>query len=160
MSEAAPTVEVYVRTLAAGDNQSRISETLSTLANLSGEGVIDDYEVHVWGEGVSLDPEITGTEAGSFIRETAAEFREWAQETDRELTGFETKTTHSAMTGRSHRNLSVPTMAICERTDEEVTWVAPCTDGDVVHTVGDYVSELERDGETAESEALAARADD
>ncbi|WP_254535426.1 HTH domain-containing protein [Halomarina litorea] len=160
MSHPTPTVEVYVRSLAAGDNQARISDTLSRLADLSAEDVIEGYEVHVWGEGVSLDPEITGTEAGSFIRETAAAFREWAHETGRDLSGFETETTHSAMTGRTHRNLSVPTMAICEKVDDEVTWVAPCTDGDSVHTVSDYVDTLEREGEPAAREELAVRADD
>lgn len=160
MTQSTPTVELYVRSLAAGDNQARISDTLSRLADLDAEGVIEDYEVHVWGDGVSLDSEITGTEAGSFIRETAAAFREWAHDTGRELSGFETETTHSAMTGRTHRNLSVPTMAVCERVDDEVTWVAPCTDGDAVHSVGDYVSTLEREGEPAAPEKLAVRADD
>lgn len=159
MSQSTPTVELYVRSLSAGDDQARISDTLSRLADLAAEDVIEDYEVHVWGGGLSLEPEITGTDAGAFIRETAASFREWAHETGRELSGFETETVHSAMTGRTHRNLSVPTMAICERTDGDVTWVAPCTDGDSVHSVGDYIATLEREQESA-SEKLAIRADD
>lgn len=82
------TATLYVRSLAAGDNHARIEETLSRLDDLESNGTIDDYTVHVWGEGVSLDPRIADTDAGGFIRERVAAFREWAYETGRTLTGF------------------------------------------------------------------------
>lgn len=138
------TATLYVRSLAAGDNHARIEETLSRLDDLESNGTIDDYTVHVWGEGVSLDPQITETDAGGFIRERVAAFREWAHETGRTLTGFREHTTRSAMTGRVYCNLRLPAMVLAERRGEDIEWVSPCEDEDSEPTtVVDRLATLE-----------------
>lgn len=142
-SDARRTVDLYVRSLAAGDNHARIEETLSRLAALERAGTIDEYDLHVWGDGVSLDPRITDTDAGAFIRERVTAFREWAHETGHELVGFAERTTHSAMTGRTHRNVTVPAMALCEYRDGDIEWVAPCKDQvGAMTTVADRLAAL------------------
>lgn len=153
-SESPHVVELYVRSLAAGDSQARVEETLSRLRDLESDGAIDDYDVHVWGDGVALDSQVTETDAGAFIRERVAAFREWAHEADRDLAGFDERTTHSAMTGRAHRNLSVPAMALCERRGEDIEWVAPCEDDGTV-TVGDRLDALEEET-VSDPEVVAA----
>lgn len=139
-------VELFVRSLAAGDSQARVGATIERLDELLDAGAIDGYDVHLWGTGVSLDPRIVGTETGSFIRERVASFQEWAHESGRELPGFEVETRSSAMTGRVHRNVAVPTMAICERHDGVVEWVAPCADEAGTTTVEDRLAALETTG--------------
>jgi hypothetical protein len=159
-SDSSLTVDLYVRSLAVGDGSARIEETLSRLEDLESEGAIDDYAVHVWGEGVSLDPRIAETEAGSFIREHVAAFREWARDTGRTLTGFREHTTNSAMTGRVHRNLRVPAMALCKRRDDEIEWVAPCDDDGETTTVADRLAAIEEDADPSSGRRLTAPADD
>lgn len=140
--ETPPTVELYVRSLAGGDSQARVGEALSRLETLEREGAVADYDVHVWGEGLSLDPAVTATDAGAFIRERVAAFREWAREADRELAGVEERTVHSAITGTTTRNVSLPAMALCERRDGAIEWVAPSTGPEGTTTVADRLAAL------------------
>lgn len=142
-SDALYRAELYVRSLAADDSQVQIEEALSRLEELESAGTIDDYAVHVWEKGISLDPQIVATDAGAFIRDRVAAFREWSRETGRALPGFAERTTRSAMTGRTHQNLTVPTIALCERHGEEIVWVAPCENADgTVTTVADRLAAL------------------
>lgn len=152
--ESSHIVEVYVRSLASGDQQAQIRESRRRLEELVDTDVIDEYEIHVWGDGVCLDSPLVETETGAFIRERVAAFREWAHETGHELVGFANRTTRSAITGRVNENVVVPTMAACERRGDVIKRVAPSrSDADgTLTTVADLLSTLERidNGQTGE----------
>lgn len=140
--DAPRTIELYARSLAAGDNQARLVDALSRLEALDDSGIIDDYELYVWGDGVCLDSSVVETDAGSFIRERVASFREWAHETDTELIGFADRTRQSAITGRVRENIVVPALAVCERSGEDIECVAPCAVDEEVVSVADRLSAI------------------
>jgi hypothetical protein len=91
---------------------------------------------------VCLDSPVIETDAGSFIRERVAMFREWAHKTDTELIGFTDRTRQSAITGRVCENIVVPALAICERSGEDIEWVAPCEADEGVVSVADRLSAI------------------
>lgn len=111
-SEGLHTVNLYVRSLAAGDSRARIADVLSQLEELERTGPIDEYEVHVWGDGVCLDSAVTETTLGASMREQIAALREWATRTNCELTEFANWTRRSAISGEVHRYIVFPSMAL------------------------------------------------
>lgn len=136
-----PTLELYVRSLSADAGTSLVRDVLDRIARLEADGVIDGYEVTVWGDGVSLDDRVLATDAARTIHDHVEEFREWAEETGRTLTGFETRDTRSSVTSEVWRNLTVPTVALAERHGEALSWVAPCHDG-TPHSVSERLDQL------------------
>ncbi|MFC5972508.1 HTH domain-containing protein [Halomarina salina] len=128
------TLELYVRSLSADAGTAAVGDVLDRMAGLVADGVVDGYDVTVWGDGVSLDDRVLATDAARTIRDSVEEFQRWADETGRTLSGFETRDTRSAVTSEVRHNLTVPTVALAERRGETLTWVAPCR-GETVHTV-------------------------
>jgi hypothetical protein len=153
-----PALELYVRSLSAHAETSRLRGVLDRLDRLDTADVIDGYGVTVWGDGVSLDDRVQRVAAARSIRETVEELRAWADATGRDLQGFAVHETRSAMTGEVHRNLTVPTVALVERRDDEVAFVAPCHD-DVTHTVAERLDRLAGGREEATGGRYAAEAD-
>ena len=154
-----PSLELYVRSLAADAGTSRVGEVLDRIARLDADGDIDGYEVTVWGEGVSLDERVQATDAARTIRGRVEEFRRWAEETGRTLAGFETRSTESSVTGEVRLNLTVPTLTLAERRGGSLTWVAPCHDG-TPHTVRERLDQLADGRDDAPRERYALEAAD
>ncbi|MFD1514762.1 HTH domain-containing protein [Halomarina rubra] len=153
------TLELYVRSLSAEAGTARVAAVLDRLARLDETDRIDGYEVVVWGDGVSLDDRVLATDAARTIRDAVGELRAWAEETGRDLPGFEERTVRSAVTGEVRHNLTVPTIALAERRDGAVTWVAPCHD-DGVHTVAERLGDISRGRERSARDAVVLEADD
>ncbi|WP_254545955.1 HTH domain-containing protein [Halomarina pelagica] len=142
------TVELFVRSLTSSERQACLDATLERLSRLESDGHIDGFTVSVWGDGVCLSGRAAETEAAAEIRERVEEFSEWAESAGVELPGFERRETRSLVTGGCHENLSLPVMALADRTDDDLSFVAPCVDGGTVHTVGDRLAALAgEDGE-------------
>jgi len=152
------TLELYVRSLSADAGTASVGDVLDRLDRLDANDDIDGYDVTVWGDGVSFDERVLATDAARTIRDAVEECRAWAAEGDRSLPGFDERTTECVVTGETHHNISVPTMALVERHDDDVAWVAPCHDGRA-HTVLDRLDRLgEADGR--DTSPMLAEADD
>lgn len=118
MIEEDPTVrvELYVRSLAP-DSGERQDAVAARVAGLSEQEAVDGYEVEVWGNAVPLDVDHP-------LAETVARFREWAREADVELLGLEERSTGTLVDERQVV-LSLPTMALAEYRDGDLSCVAP-----------------------------------
>ncbi|MFC7153970.1 HTH domain-containing protein [Halomarina halobia] len=136
------TVELFVRSLTSSERQAGLSAAIDRLSRLESEGHIDGFAVRVWGDGVCLSGPAAETETAAEIRERVEEFAEWAEASGVELPGFERRETRSMVTDRCHENLTLPVMALADRTDDDLTFVAPCVDGGTVRTVGDRLATL------------------
>lgn len=156
------TVELFVRSLAADEAQPELERTVQRLEKLVEDDHIDGYEVHVWGDRVSRSPVVARTDAGAFIRNRVIEFREWAADEGVTLPGgFESESTHSAITGETHEYITLPTAALAERRDGELEAVAPHADDGDVTTVLDHLASLHDDiAADASQGPLVAATDD
>jgi hypothetical protein len=158
-TETAPVLELYVRSLSADAGTSRLRDVLDRLDRLDASGAIESYDVTVWGDGVSLDERVQTVDAARSVRETVEALRAWADATDRDLPGFAVRETESAVTGEVRRNLTVPTLAVVERRDEAVSFVAPCHD-DVTHTVDERLARLADGPDEPDRDRIVLEADD
>jgi hypothetical protein len=70
-------------------------------------------------------------------------FTEWADETDRELVGFEERDTKSILTGTRVTGIVFPRVVIAEYRRGELTFVAPSRDDGSETTVADRLSAYE-----------------
>jgi hypothetical protein len=144
MSDDPPVeVELYVRSLAACESQPRIETVIAQLETLTADGPITGYSVHVWGDRLGLSETVAATERGGYLRDRIGEFREWAHENGVELAGgFEHATRQSTITGRVQEFLTLPPVALAERRGGELVWITPHRDGDVIHTVREWLDDV------------------
>jgi hypothetical protein len=135
-------VELFVRSLSPAD-RSPTETQLHRLRRLADEDAVD-LSVSVWGREVGLSTTAARTDAGEFVLDRVAAFREWADAHDVCVeTFFETREVDSGLTGESYTALVLPVVCLAEYRDDEVHHVAPYTTGSAVHTVADRISALE-----------------
>lgn len=155
------TIDLFVRSLADQDTSPQLPALLDRLECLTEAGELDDYDVHVWGERISTDDAVSRTGAGARIRNRIIEFREWASDLGYELSGgFERRSIHSAITGETNEHITLPTVALCERSGETIETVVPHESGDGVVTVADYLSSRSTAATVDATAAVAATATD
>lgn len=139
-------VELHVRSLSEARNPA--SEHLDRLRALADRGEID-LSVSVWGREVGLSTAARETDAGQYVLDRVASFREWADERDVSVEPFfRTRQVHSTVTGESYATLVLPVSCLAEYRDGSLVHVAPYTTENAVHSVADHVSRLESDVET------------
>jgi len=136
-------VELFVRSLSPGTGRSPTETQLNRLRQLADEGSVD-LSVSVWGREVGLSTTAARTDAGEFVLDRVASFREWADAHDVCVEPFfETREVESGLTGESYTALVLPVVCLAEYRDDDLCHVAPYTTGSAVHTVADRVSALE-----------------
>ena len=142
-------VELFVRSLSPQSGRSPGTTQLHRLRRLADEGVVD-LSVSVWGREVGLSTTAARTDAGEFVLDRVAAFREWADEHDVCVEAFfETREVDSGLTGESYTALVLPAACLAEYRDGGLVHVAPYTTDTAVHTVADRVSALEASAEDA-----------
>ena len=131
-------LELYVRSLSASEARTEQETVVEQLATLVERGLIDEYSVDVWGEELSPTGVMAETEPGQVALERVAEFRAWARETHRSLVPFfERRAVRRPLTGEwSRLIIKLPVMTLAAYRDGELTFVAPCREGETVHSVG------------------------
>lgn len=145
------TAELFVRSLASRGSGDRQETAAETLAALAGEGAVDHYEVHVWGEAVPVDSDHP-------IARRVTEFRDWAASNGAGLSGVERRTVGSLVDeGRTVTTL--PTMALAEYHDGDLASVTPYERDGVVYTVEDRLGALAESDEPARDERLLVASD-
>lgn len=142
-----PAVELFVRSLHPRGMAARQHAVVDRLSSLTERGVIDGFEVVVWGDGLALSTPSAGTEPGRRARRAYERFREWAAAGDRSIAdAFEPRTTRSELTGEQYHVVGFPALTLAEYVDDELQHVAPCSVGDEPRTVEDRLDALERTG--------------
>jgi len=136
-------VELHVRSLAPRAGKRRQNSVIDRLEDLESEGYVDEWTVDVWGRQVGLSAAAARTDAGQFVLERVAAFRDWADDTGRSVASFfETRHVDSGITGEQYTALVLPSLTLAEYRDGDLAYVAPCSDGDEVTTVTDRLDVL------------------
>lgn len=150
------TVELYVRSLAPASSHSCQESVLERLEWLASRGHVADFEVHVWGSRFDPSGASARTVAGRFVRERLATFTEWADRNGLSIrTFFDERPVRSSVTGEDYTAVVLPTMTLAEYVDGELEFVAPCSDGETVHTVEDRLAELTPEEPTPTADSVA-----
>lgn len=129
MTDAAPRLELYVRSLAptdARESQERVVERIQRLAE---HDRIAGFEVVLCGDCVCPTAATADTEPGSRLLSRYDTFESWADEHDSELVGFEHKDVRSLLTDSNVTGIVYPRMTLAEFRNGALTYVAPSRNG-------------------------------
>ncbi|WP_324663896.1 HTH domain-containing protein [Haloarcula sediminis] len=144
MSQTAPYVELYVRSMLPDGAGSRQESVLDKLDELEREDEIAGYNVVVWGKQIAPESAAAGTEEGRYILNRVAEFKQWALSNNVSLESFYQRTdVDSEAADSPFEAMVLPVMGLAEYDGDELAHVAPCTDGETVHTIADRLERLE-----------------
>ena len=147
-------IELYVRSLLPDGAHDRQEAVIERLERLETEDRIDDFSVVVWGKQVARGSTAAHTEAGTYILNRVAEFKQWALSNNVSLGSFyQQGTVENETTEESYDTITLPVMGLAEYESGELVHVAPSTRGETVYTIQDRLDRLER------SEPAAVEAD-
>lgn len=137
------TAELYVRSLRPRGSHSGQDAIVERLEELASIGALDEYRVHVWGDGLALESSASRTTPGRQIRECVEDFQQWATVAGMSLESFfPTETVHSKIIDREYTAIQFPMVTLAEYEDGVLQFVSPCSDGDTVITVFDRLDAL------------------
>lgn len=150
-TEESVQVELYVRSLLAEQAQSQQDEVIERLTALEEDGVIDEFQVVVWGRQAPASPAKARTDAGVFTLNRVAVFSEWAAANGLSVDeNFERRNVESRIIDESYQAIRFPVMTLAEYHDQDLAFVAPATGSDVTHSVQDRLDTIESRGQTAD----------
>lgn len=139
-------VELCVRSLCPTGSHRTQNAIIERLEQLEAGGILEAFDVRVWGKQVAPSTAAARTETGRRAIDRYERFREWAEEHDRSLTSFfDVRPVESRMTGDRYTAVTFPVVALAEYRDGELLHVAPCSDGETIYTVDDRLDVLEGD---------------
>lgn len=139
-----PHIELYVRSLLPNGAHERQEAVIEQLQRLDREDQIENFSVIVWGKQVARDSAAAHTEEGQYILNRVAEFKQWALSNNVSLESFyQTQRVDNEVTEESYSAMTLPVMGLAEYDEGELRHVAPCTKGNVVHTITDRLERLE-----------------
>lgn len=130
-------LELYVRSLAPHGGEPSRAEIIEQVRTLVEHGIVDDYEIVVWGEALPVDTDHE-------LSERLAKFRAWAAAHDAVLVGFEDRPAGS-LVDEKRRVTTLPTVALAEYRDGELVGVTPHERDGALRTVADHVGALSLD---------------
>jgi hypothetical protein len=128
-STHSPRIELYVRSLAPTDIRDQQEAVLERLEGLDTNDMITGFEVVVCGETVCPSSVTAQTEIGQRLLARHRAAKQWAEENDRELVGFEKHGTNTTIAGTTVTGVSFPRMLLFEFRDSSLSFVAPSTAG-------------------------------
>lgn len=159
--DSAPTVELYVRTLAPRTVRDRLERLVARLEDLDSADAVAEFSVRVTGKAIPATPADTVTDYGAFLCNRVAVFHDWADRTGRSVDRcFERRSVHSQFTGEDYDAIVWPELLLVEYLDQDLRFVAPSrAEGDTT-TIEDRLQVLERAEAVEEPERLShARAE-
>lgn len=144
MTDTEPYIELYVRSLLPDGAGKRQDAVIDQLAALEREDEIAGYDIIVWGKQVAPESAAANTDEGRYLLNRIAEFKQWALSNNVSLESFyERRTVDSAVAGDATDAIRLPVIGLAEYDGDELVHVAPCTEGERVHTITDRLENLE-----------------
>ncbi|MDS0283515.1 HTH domain-containing protein [Haloarcula onubensis] len=144
MTQTEPYIELYVRSMLPDGAGARQERVIDELDELERREEIAGYNVVVWGKQIAPESAAAATEAGRYICNRVAEFKQWALSNNVSLESFYQRTTvDSEATESASEAMVLPVMGLAEYDGAELAHVAPCTKGEDVHTITDRLDRLE-----------------
>lgn len=144
MNDGQPEIrlELYVRSLVPRGGCEHQEAVIDRLRGLADDGVVDHFEVTVWGRGIG--PAATATDTGRELQDLVEAFSEWASDHGMTLRPrFEPRPVRSRLTGEEYDAVYFPAMALAAFRGEDLSFVAPCADGTTTYTVRDVLEAFE-----------------
>jgi uncharacterized protein (UPF0335 family) len=138
-----PRIELYVRSLLPDGAHGRQEAVIERLERLESNGDIEGFSVIVWGKQIAPESAGAHTEEGEYILNRVAEFKQWALSNNVSLESFYQTTEIESELTDDYSAMVLPVMGLAEYHGDELQHVAPCTKGDVVHTIMDRLERLE-----------------
>jgi hypothetical protein len=131
-------VEVYVRSLPTHGRTA--NAVLGRLSTLEKRGLIDVYEVLVWGDRAPTSPAAAETPTGREIAERVALFREWARRNDVSLgPAMRARTVESTLRDEAYDEVRLPEVLVATYCGEDLAAVTPHRQDEQVCTVQLYL---------------------
>ena len=150
MTQTEPYLELYVRSMLPDGAGSRQDSVIDKLDELERREEIAGYNVVVWGKQIAPESAAASTEEAKYILNRVAEFKQWALSNNVSLESFYQSTdVESEVTDEAYDAMVLPVMGLAEYREGELSHVAPCTEGEVVHTIMDRLEAIEDGRESA-----------
>jgi len=144
MTRTDPYIELYVRSMLPDGAGKRQDAVIDKLAALEREGEIAGYDVIVWGKQIAPQSAAANTDEGRYILNRVAEFKQWALSNNVSLEAFcQRRTVESAAADSATDAIRLPVIGLAEYDGDELVHVAPCTEGETVHTITDRLDRLD-----------------
>jgi hypothetical protein len=115
-------------------------------------GRLRGFDVFLCGECVCPRAATAETDPGERLLDRYDAFRAWADETGRELVGFERRDTTSTLMGTTVTGIVFPRLTLAEYRDGALRFVAPSSDGIEQTGVADRTDEYEQRTATRRSD--------
>ncbi|MDG5774890.1 HTH domain-containing protein [Haloarculaceae archaeon H-GB2-1] len=139
-----PRIELYVRSLLPDGAHERQETVIERLQEFSQTDRIEGFSVIAWGKQIAPESAAAATEEGRYILNRIAEFKQWALSNTVSLESFyQRRTVASEASDGTYRAIRLPVMGMAEYVGDELRHVAPCTSGDVVHTIVKRLDQIE-----------------
>ena len=135
-----PRVELYVRSLAPTDIRDRQEQVLERLTHLDSDDTITDFEVVVCGETVCPSSITAETDIGQRLLARHRTAKQWAEDRDRTLIGFDHHETNTTIAGTTVTGVSFPRMLLLEFRVGSLSFAAPSRDGSETTSVLDRLA--------------------
>jgi hypothetical protein len=139
VSETAPRIELYLRSLAPTAGREEQERIVEQLQSLDESGRIRGFDVVLCGECVCPESATAETDPARKLIEQYRQFVDWADDRDRDLVGFEERDTKSMLTGTTVTGIVFPRIVLAEYRDGALTYVAPSRDRQSRTTVRDHL---------------------
>jgi uncharacterized protein (DUF2342 family) len=116
---------MYVRSLAPTDIRETQEQVFERLQELDAAGTLTEFEVVVCGEVVCPSSITAETEIGQRLLTRHRSARQWADDRNRKLVGFERRAANSTLAGTPVSGVSFPRMLLFEFRGDSLSFVAP-----------------------------------
>ena len=135
-------VELFVRSLCPEDATHQQNYVLDQLQALEDAGRIEDLSILIWGR--RIEPRLAQrTAEGRHLLDRLSAFEQWERESDASLDAFDwQRPVTNMVSDESVSVITLPTLALAEYADGDLTHVAPCRRDGTVHRVTDRISRL------------------
>lgn len=116
---------------------------LDRITDLVDRGVIERYEVHVWGKAFRPDGPLDGTRYQRWVAGHLDDFREWAADNDASLApAFCEQHVECPLSGESYDVVSLPRVCLALYRDGDLWSLAPTRDAGGVRSPRDALDDL------------------
>jgi hypothetical protein len=144
MERQSPRIELFCRSLAPSTGREQQDRIVQRLRTLDERDRIQGFEVVLCGDCVCPRAATAETGPGEFLLDRYDAFQTWAEDTGRDLVGFEKRNTKSMLTGTTVTGIVFPRLTLAEYREGQLTFVAPSSDGSEQSSVADRVGDYER----------------
>ena len=136
-------VEVFVRSLSPPLGvRGRQEALLRQLSELHSSGIVDSFDVDLWGNGVCLCDVCASEAVAKSTHDKVDEFEAWAAEAETVRLPFERRTRESLLAQTTVEDLQVPAICLGVYSDSALRGVFPCSVSGQHIPVTDYLAAL------------------